>query len=85
VQLQLCVLEHCLSIVSETLSMQHIGTGHQSKRAVDVVQSLDVNFGPITMVNESGFSLSKDPTKNKRVQGHKHKTTVDRSTWVNFQ
>jgi hypothetical protein len=36
------------------------------------VQSLDVNFGPITMVNELGFSLSKDPTKkNKRVQGHK--------------
>jgi hypothetical protein len=46
--------------------MQHIGTGHQSKRSVDVVQSLDVNFGPIAMVNELGFSLSKDTTKKKK-------------------
>jgi hypothetical protein len=58
--------------------------GHQSKHAVDVVQSLDVNFGPITMVNELGFSLSKDPTKiRKRAQGHKQQD--DRSTWANFQ
>jgi hypothetical protein len=63
--------------------MQHIGTGHQSKRAVDVVQSLDVNFGTIAMVNEVGFSLSKDPTKTrKRAQGHKQQD--DRSTWAIF-
>jgi hypothetical protein len=52
--------------VSETLSIQHIRTGHQSKHAVDVAQSLDMKFGPITMVNDLGFSLSKDPTKNKK-------------------
>jgi hypothetical protein len=52
--------------MSETLSMQHIGTGHQSKLVVDVVQSLDVNFGPIKMVNELGFSLSKDHTKKEK-------------------
>jgi hypothetical protein len=46
--------------------MQHIGMGHQSKHAVDVVQSLDVNFGAITMVNELGFSLSIDPTKKEK-------------------
>jgi hypothetical protein len=64
--------------------MHHIGMGHQSKSAVDVVQSLDVNFGPITMVNEMGFSLSKDPTKRiKRVQGHKQQD--DHSTLANFQ
>jgi hypothetical protein len=64
--------------------MQHIRTGHKSKHAVDVVQSLDVNFGPITMVNELGFSLSKDPTKKKkRVQGHKQQD--DRNALANFQ
>jgi hypothetical protein len=52
--------------MSETLSMQHIGTGHQSKLVLDVVQSLDVNFGPIKMVNELGFSLSKDHTKKEK-------------------
>jgi hypothetical protein len=78
-QLQLCMTVHCLSIVYETLSMQHTRTGHQSKCAVHVVQSLDVNFGPITMVNELGFSLSKTLQKRrKRAQGHKHQD--DRST-----
>jgi hypothetical protein len=48
--------------------------GHQSKHAVDVVQSLDVNFGPIIMVNELGLSLSKDPTKNKK-KGVRSQTT----------
>jgi hypothetical protein len=53
--------------------MQHIITGHQSKRAIDLVQSLDMDFGPITMVNELGFSLSKDPKKKKK--GTRSQTT----------